>query len=196
MTSCIGNWHRGIVSAMTTAKNDHDLRAAGAAVLLELTDAAREMCRAWDGIDRSAGVDPSAVAEVMDRLDILLTELQPEPRHIWAPSTWAEVARFGAGTRVRLGGVEAVVELATATTWHVDPNSPARNPRPLETTLVKVKLMGRDQAYDFPAGNTVEVQDVNWPTVSEADWAAAAMSAQAERAVRLLAAAFGARPVS
>lgn len=192
MTSCIGNWHRRTVSAMTTAKNDHDLKAAGAAALLELMDSARKLRDSWDGIDRAAGVDPSDLVDIVDRLDILLAELKPEPSHIWVPSTWAKVAEYGPGTRVRLGGVEAVVELATVSTWHVDPRSPARAPRALETTLVKVKLVGRDQSYDFPPGNAVEVQDVNWPTVSESDWAAAAMAAQEARAIRLLAEAFGA----
>lgn len=177
-----------------TANEAHDLRAAGCAALLELMDAARKLAE-----DTHYGAIPptsiGGLIEVVERLDILLAELKPEPAHVWRDSTWAEVAKFGPGTRVRLGGVEAVVDMATSTTWHVDPNSPAKYPRPLERTLVKVKLVGRVQTYDFPPGNVVEVQDVNWPTVTDADWAAAAMAAQGERAIRVLAEALGARPM-
>lgn len=180
-----------------TANEAHDLRAAGCAALLELMDAARDWHRSCGpyGPEGTDGTPLGRVSDIVERLDILLAELKPEPAHVWRESTWAEVAKFGPGTRVRLGGVEAVVDMATSTTWHVDPNSPARSPRPLERTLVKVKLVGRVQTYDFPPGNVVEVQDVNWPTVTDADWAAAAMAAQGERAIRVLAEAFGARPM-
>lgn len=195
MTSCTGNWGPRIVSGMTDTakKNDQDLRAAGCAALLELMDAARDWYQKC-GPMGPAGVDGmplGRLAEVVERLDILTAELQPEPRHIWEPSTWAKVAEYGIGTRVRLGGVEAVVETISSLTWHVDPRSPSRAPRPLESTLVNVKLVGRDQVYQFPPGNTVEVQDVNWPTVHQHEWAAAAMAAQEERTLRLLKEAFG-----
>lgn len=171
----------------------HDLRAGGCAALLELMDAARDWHRACgpygpEGVD---GTPLGRVADIVERLDILLAELRPEPAHVWKPSTWAEVHRFGPGTRVRLGGVEAVVDVISASTWHVDPRSPSRNPRPLKRPLITVKLVDREQTYDFPAGNAVEVQDVNWPTVTEGDWAAAAMAAQEERAVRILVETFG-----
>lgn len=166
----------------------HDLRAGGCAALLELMDAARE----WHHADPRWQRDvENRLDAVVEKLEILLAELRPEPAHVWKPSTWKDVHRFGPGTRVRLGGVEAVVDVISAGAWHVDPRSPSRNPRPLERTLITVKLVGREQTYDLPAGNAVEVQDVNWPTVTEADWAAAAMAAQEERAVRLLTEAFG-----
>jgi hypothetical protein len=88
------------------------------------------------------------------------------------------------------------VELATVSTWHVDPSSPARAPRPLNHTLIHVRLVGRAAAYRFPAHNSVEVQDRSWATASESDWAAAAMAAQEERAIRLLTEGLGATRVT
>jgi hypothetical protein len=190
MTSCTGNWPRCTVSAMT-ANEAHDLRAAGAAALLELMDAAQAWAAKASGLGTIFDPEAARVVELAERLEILTAELKPEPSHVWVPSTWAEVATYGPGTRVRLGGVEALVESAVSTTWHVDPRSPSRAPRPLETTLVNVKLAGRDQTYQFPPGNSVEVQDVNWPTVHQHEWAAAALAAQEERALRLLKEAFG-----
>lgn len=169
----------------------HDLRAGGCAALLELMDAARDWAGKVSGLGTMFDPEAARLVNIVEKLEILLAELRPEPAHVWVPSTWKDVHRHGPGTRVRLGGVEAVVDVISAGTWHVDPRSPSRNPRPLERTLITVKLMGREQTYDFPAGNAVEVQDVKWPTVTEADWAAAAMAAQEERAVRLLTEAFG-----
>lgn len=176
---------------MTTAKHDHDLRAAGCAALLELMDAARAWAANTSALAMTFDHRGARLVEVAERMDALLAELKPEPAHFWVPSTWGAVARCGPGTRVRLGGVEAVVETITSATWHVDPRSPARAPRALETTLVRVKLVGREQSYDFPTNNVVEFQDVVPASVTEQDWAADAMKAQEERAVRLLSEAFG-----
>jgi hypothetical protein len=185
---------------MTSMDEGTDLRAAGAAALLELMDAAREWYGQVAEEMADSGVVPlpeeARLSAVVERLDILLSELQPEPAHEWRKVTWGAIAPWGEGTRVRLGGVEAVVETISSLTWHVDPNSPVRAPRPLERTLVSVKLMGRDPTYQFPSGNFVEVCDVSWPRVTEEDWAAAALAAQEQRAIQLLGKAFGAEKAS
>ena len=192
MTSCTGNWVRRIVSGMTTA---NDARPAAAAAILKLIDAARAVVSTpgyglANLMDEKGHALETAVAE----LDIFMKELEPE--HVWRPSTWAEVATYGPGTRVRLGGVEAVVESIAALGWHVDPNSPARSPRPLDHTMVPTKLVGRADVYQFPGQNAVEVQDVAWPEVTLADWVAAAGHAQEVHALELLKAAFSAAPVA
>lgn len=169
-----------------SATEAQDLQAAAIAALLELMRAAREWHRA--GVRWEHDVE-HRLDDAVERLEVFLLEL--EPKHVWRPGTWAEVR--GSGTRVRLGGVEATVESAVMGSWHVDPLSPSRSPRPLEHSTVRVRLIGRDQTYTFPPGNAVEILDVSWPLASQADWAAAAMAAQQEQAVQILTEAFSAR---
>jgi hypothetical protein len=166
---------------------DHE---AGSALILAVLDAALNIRKAM--ID-----DPYSPPDLMelrvatDLLDGALAQLLP--RQVWRPSTWGEVAKLGTGTRVRLGTVEAVVETASVSHWHVDPQSSEYRPRPLEHDTVTTRLVGRDQLYQFPPTGPVEVLDVEWPEVDLAGWTAAAGACLEVRALEVLKRELGAQ---
>jgi hypothetical protein len=148
---------------------------AGSAFILAVLDAARELIgRRGFGLSSLLDRQEAALVTAVTMLDGAVSQLTPRPT--WRTTTWAEVVELGTGTRVRLGGQEAVVNSADIQTWHVDPRSSEYRPRSLEYRVVSTWLSGRDQLYGFPPEGPVEVLDVEWPPEEEslASWVAAA----------------------
>lgn len=161
---------------------------AGAALILAVLDAARRIANtpghAFAAIFGSPEAELSAAVQMLDGA---VEQLKPRPA--WRMATWARVAGLGAGTRVRLGGAEAVVESAVIQSWHVDPRSNEYRPQPMEHQVVFTKLVGREGGYRFPTGGQVEIADVEYPDPEEslAQWLAAAgavLEFQAMQALR------------
>ena len=176
----------GIVPSMTT-ETGREIAIEAAGAMLRVVDAVR----AWRQANPFAQLyDQHGLAAALEELDAVI-----EPRQGWVPVTWADVVRYGPGTRVRLGGIEATVRHAEVMDWHVDPRSPARYPRPLEHQLVNVKLTDRDTVYRFDPAGRVEVFDMLDPAAPGAEVAVLAAAVARTRALRLLAEGLQATPM-
>jgi hypothetical protein len=165
---------------------------AGSALILAVLEAARVMSRELEANPYS----PPIVGHLITAsrmLDGAIAQLMPRPT--WRATTWGMVAALGAGTRVRLGGHEAVVASAELQQWHVDPRSDQYRPRPLEHRVVAVRLGGGEKLYTMPPDGAVEVLDVEWSEESLAEWVAAAGAVLECQAVEELKRTLGAEGV-
>lgn len=79
-----------------------------------------------------------------------------DPGHnlLWIERTWIDVRP---GDRVRMKGVEAVVDAAMHRTWRIHPAS-RYQAIPLEHGDVSVRLVGRDKLFIFKPDLPVEIQ--------------------------------------
>lgn len=145
---------------------------AGSALILAVIEAARTIA-ARPAVDLAnlVGAQVELVTAVR-MLDGAVKQLLPRPA--WCEGTWVDVARLGEGTRVRLGGHEAVVFSAALQAWHVDPRSSEYRPQPLEHQVVAVRLGEGQKLYRFPPSGPVEILDVEWPEEDLGSWVAAA----------------------
>lgn len=131
----------------------------GAAVILHVIEAAR----AWNaecGLQGPKRARPdldveNSLAEWVDRLEAWLEREAPAASVSagWEARTWGELVE---GDTVSVGGVEAVVESAQVQVWHVDPRSSEYRPQPMEHSVTKVRLAGREPLYSMPTGGEVE----------------------------------------
>lgn len=73
---------------------------------------------------------------------------------LWIERTWNDVRP---GDRVRMKGVEAVVDAVMRRTWHVHPSS-RYQVTPFEHDDVSVRLAGREKLFIFKPDLPVEIQ--------------------------------------
>lgn len=126
--------------------------ADGVAVLLHLVQAAREVA-SREGLDLD-GQDVREITRWVRELDRWVDEAQPPPLVAqWEPRKWRELVH---GDRVRMGTAEAEVQSTGTATWHVDPKSNDRYPRPLDHDVTHVRLVGREPLYRMPADGMVD----------------------------------------
>lgn len=168
---------------------------AGAALILRVIEAARAVVsKPGYGLATLYDQDGAALGTAVAMLGAAMEQLAPRPA--WRAVTWEQVARsFGAGTRVRLSGAEAVVESAALQTWHADPRSSEYRPQPLSHQVCAVRLVGRGQLYNMPPDGAVEILDVEWPEADLASWVAAAGAVLECQAMETLKRSMGAEEV-